>query len=575
MTQEEALEKCQQWNRECNSPPLSDEEVAAIIASIARTHSRNTGQNSFGTKEEANNASADNATDGSPPPLARIVVVGGGLSNEATAGENAILKQGRPIYQRDSMLVRPVDQEVDATRGRRTKVAQLTSINLHYLRDVLGQSAEWYKYDSKQKRQVRIDPPYDVAQVILNRFGQWKFPPTIGLITTPTLRPDGSLLVQAGYDPATRLILAATPQVPDIPDQPTCEDALAAIKLLDDLLDEFPFADRASRSVALSCMITPIVRAAFSMAPMHVACAPTSGTGKSYLFDIAAAISLGQPCPVLAAGRTEEETEKRLGAALIAGQPIINIDNLNGELGGDFLCQAIERPLVEIRPLGKSELVRIEARCTVFATGNNVCLVGDVTRRAVLCTLDARRERPELREFKSDPVAEVRGNRGRYVAAALTIVRGYIVAGRPRFVAPLPSFEGWSNTVRSALIWLGYPDPVATMEKIRKEDPSLQEMEAVFGALKDLMGVGQAYFVADIISRTNETAPGPNGYCLRYPGAKEALQHVAGDRNGMIQGRELGKYLGRHKGRVALGVRLEGQADEHGHAARWWLTNCG
>jgi putative DNA primase/helicase len=40
--------------------------------------------------------------------------------------------------------------------------------------------------------------------------------------------------------------------------------------------------------------------------------------------------------PVMAAGRTEEETEKRLGAALLAGQPIINIDNVNGELGGDW-----------------------------------------------------------------------------------------------------------------------------------------------------------------------------------------------------------------------------------------------
>ena len=50
---------------------------------------------------------------------------------------------------------------------------------------------------------------------------------------------------------------------------------------------------------------------AINAAPKRVACAPTSGTGKSYLFDIAAAISLGQPCPVLAAGRTEEETEKR------------------------------------------------------------------------------------------------------------------------------------------------------------------------------------------------------------------------------------------------------------------------
>jgi putative DNA primase/helicase len=199
-----------------------------------------------------------------------------------------------------------------------------------------------------------------------------------------------------------------------------------------------------------------------------------------------------------------------------------------------------------------------------------------MTRRGVLCTLDAKRERPELRQFKRDPFAEVLAERGRYIAAALTVVRAYIVADRPRVASPLSSFEGWSNTVRSALIWLGYPDPVETMEKVRREDPSLQAMEAIFAALKDLVGVGseKACSVAEIIRRTIEVEPGPSGR-PRCPGAKEAFQHVAEDRNGAIQGRELGKYLSRQKGRVALGVRLEGETDEHGHAARWWLTNCG
>ena len=51
-------------------------------------------------------------------------------------------------------------------------------------------------------------------KLILNRFGQWKFPAVVGLITTPTLRPDGSLLADPGYDPVTRLILAAPPPIP-------------------------------------------------------------------------------------------------------------------------------------------------------------------------------------------------------------------------------------------------------------------------------------------------------------------------------------------------------------------------
>lgn len=511
-----------------------------------------------------------------PNTLSTIKVIGGGLSDEATEGEKAIIGAGHPVYRRGATLVRPVIEEVDATRGRRTKVAQLARIDQSYMTDLLCRSAKWIRYDGRQKKWIAINPPAEIAQVILHRFGEWTFDLVAGVISTPTLRADGTLFVQPGYDPATRTILTDPPSLPSLSEQPTRNDALAAIHLLGGLIDEFPFVDGASWSVALSSFITPVVRCAFSVAPMHGARAPTPGTGKSYLFDIAAAIAIGQPCPVMAAGRNEEETEKRLGAALLAGKPIINIDNVTGDLGGDALCQIIERPIVEIRILGKSELVRIENCCTVFATGNNLCLLGDMTRRALLCTLDAKQERPDLRKFQRDPVAEVLADRGRYVAAALTVVRAYIVAGRPSVVAPLHSFEEWSNTVRSALIWLGHSDPVETMETARRDDPTLQAMEAVFAAFREAIGIGgqNAKSVAQIVDLAGEMELGPESQ-LKFPGLREALLQVAGRRGGFIDNRELGKWLGRHKGRIAKGVRLEGQADEHGHAARWWLTNCG
>src|SRR5262249_59701092 len=111
-------------------------------------------------------------------------------------------------------------------------------------------------------------------------------------LTTPTLRPDGSILSAAGYDPATRLILMVPPALPHM--APTRPNAEQALQMLDQLLNEFPFVDAASRAVALSGLITPIVRAAFPVAPMHVCNAHEAGSGKSYLFDIAATISTGQ-----------------------------------------------------------------------------------------------------------------------------------------------------------------------------------------------------------------------------------------------------------------------------------------
>src|SRR5262249_1851612 len=226
------------------------------------------------------------------------------------------------------------------------------------------------------------------------RNGEWRFPAAAGVITTPTLRSDGSILSTAGYDPDTRLLLMNPPAMPAIPERPTKKDAAKALALLDSLLAEFPFVDEASRSVALSELITPVVRGAMPVAPLHANRAPVAGSGKSYIVDIASSIICGQPCPVISAGADEFELEKRLGAAMLRGQAMISIDNLNGELRGDFLCQMIERPIVRVRPLGVSNLVQIESKATLFATGNNIVLVGDVVRRVLLCSLDPELERP-------------------------------------------------------------------------------------------------------------------------------------------------------------------------------------
>jgi putative DNA primase/helicase len=118
-----------------------------------------------------------------------------------------------------------------------------------YMLDLLCKSARWMRSDGRKS--ARINPPNDLAQIILRRCGEWSFNPVDGIITTPTLRPDGTLLTSPGYDPATRLFLIDPPPMPGIPEEPTREDALEALRLLDGLLDEFPFADEASRSVAL------------------------------------------------------------------------------------------------------------------------------------------------------------------------------------------------------------------------------------------------------------------------------------------------------------------------------------
>jgi hypothetical protein len=520
----------------------------------------------------------DSSQDASFPV---IQITGGELSAVAVLGEEALIAANVPIYQRGGKLVRPVVETVDATRGRQTNAVQLKILDVPYLRDLLCRHARWTKFDGRKGGLVTVDPPEGVAKVILARTGDWTFPAISGVISAPTMRPDGSLLIEPGYDKQTRLLLVSPPSMPPVPDNPTKEDAEQALALLESLLTGFPFSDDVALAVALSAMITPVVRGAFPVAPLHAGRAPAAGSGKSFLYDTVAAISIGQPMPVISTGGSEQELEKRLGTAMMAGQPLISIDNITGELGGDALCQLIERPVVDVRILGRSESIRVEARgTTLFATGNNFVIVGDVCRRSITTNLDAGVERPELRRFDFDPVDRVLEDRGKYIAAALTICRAYLVAGRPNRAPKLGSFEGWSDTVRSALIWLGKADPVKSMEMTMGEDPEREELADMLEAWSDVLGTGSdaRRRLADVLPRAMSMTREHQNADLEpeFPDFHSAVMTVARrsahGRAVEPDAKTLGKWLQKFKGRIINGKKFMCAPDAK-RGNQWWVES--
>lgn len=494
-----------------------------------------------------------------------VTIKAGELHNMATQAERALIVAGTPFYVRGGSVVRPVVDKLPSSSGALVKAARLLPVQESAMIDHLSRSATWSKFDGRKQALVVADPPAAVAATILSRDGEWQFSHLSGVITTPTMRPDGTILSKAGYDPTTHLLLLEPPTLPDMPSKPTRADALAALAKLDGLLADFPFVDDVSQSVALSALMTPVVRGAMMVAPMHAITATAPGSGKSYIVDLVSAISAGERAPVISVGKKDEETEKRLHAAILEGHPLISIDNVNGELGGDVLCQLVERPIVSVRPLGLSKLVKVESRACCFATGNNIQLVGDMTRRVLLCSLDPDMERPELRKFNGDPFATVIGDRAAYIAAVLTIVRAYVVAGYPGMLTPLASFEAWSRFVRSALVWLDRPDPVQSMEKARDEDPVTSALTVLFTAWHDVVGsdakpVGEVIAIADLAE--------PFGNVARSQ-LRQALADVATDKAGRLSSVGLGKFLGRYAGRIVGGLKLIGHKDNHSKQ-NWW-----
>ena len=380
-------------------------------------------------RNQQHNSSRDPTA--APHVLRTIHIVASQLPRMLTETEEALLATGMPIFSRAGTLVHPVVETIPAADGCKTTVARLRPFCANSLIDWVADAALFRRFDAKRNRWIDADPPRQVVTSLLAREGRWSIPRVSGIITTPTLRADGSLLADAGFDARSELYLLRGLDPLSIPEHPTRGEAVAAIGVLISLLSEFSFVEKIDRAVALSGLLTALVRGSLATAPMYLIRAHTAGTGKSYLVDLIAMIATGRLCPVITAGKTEEETEKRLGSVLLSGSPIVSLDNCTHDLDGQLLCQLTERPLVKIRILGRSEMPECECHTTVFATGNNISLKGDMVRRGLTCNLDTLSERPELRSFGNDPLRQVMSDRKSYVAAALTIIRAYLAAGSP------------------------------------------------------------------------------------------------------------------------------------------------
>lgn len=501
-----------------------------------------------------------------------IRMYAGFLHQTVDMAEGALMQAGLGYYQRGSIVVRPAMVPVAVSDGRTVDAPRLVHVKAHHMAEAFTRAANWKRFDKREGEWLSTDCTHRIAETFLAREGQWRLPVLTGIINCPTLRADGSILDLPGYDAQTGLLF--DPQevrFPALPRDPGRDMALRALAYLKDLISTFPFVTEGDRAVALSAILTALIRRSLPTAPLHGFNAPTAGTGKSMLVDLASLIATGRPAPVIAQGKSQEEMEKRLGAALIAGDILIAIDNCEEPLGGELLCQTMTQTSLKVRILGTSINAEVPSNAALFATGNNLTFEGDMTRRALRATLDAGVERPELRAFDRDPLAMVMAGRGDYVSAGLTVLRAFHIAGRPQQRAPLGSFTDWSRWIRDTLIWLGEADPCDTMEELRGADPKLEALTSILEGWREVIGMQPAN-VRDVIERATEQRQQLYGRAeFVHPEFREALLRVAGE-GGAINGRRLGKWIGSHQNRIVGGLRLINAGVSAGHT-RWQLEH--
>jgi Bifunctional DNA primase/polymerase, N-terminal len=462
--------------------------------------------------------------------LPTIRIVEGDLANAVDQAQAALIAAHVPIFVRAGLLVEPVTRERQA-HYRQTKVTLFAPLSKHKLAYLLNKyAARFEHYDKRRRAWVEIDPPSKVTESLLD-LRSWQFPEVVGVVSAPTMRPDGSILCAPGYDPATRLWCNADIVLPTIPERPSREQAEDALDLLKHLLSGFPFVTDVDRSVALAGLMTPVLRGAFDLTLLLAIFAHASGTGKSYLVDLIANIVTGRDCPVITISKSTEEMEKRLGSILLEGSSLTSLDNVSCDLTGDLLGQISTQTIIKIRILGENKTPECEWRGTLFATGNNIQVIGDQVRRTLVCNLDARMENPEQREFEFDPITRVHADRDAYIAAVITIARAYAAAGyRVKDLPPLVGFDGWSEVVREPLVWLGEADPVKSMEAARMTDPERAAAFELIERWDQCIGIDECVTANQIIKIANEEKDAAGR--KRYPNFRALLVEQAGTTKG-------------------------------------------
>ena len=534
-----------------------------------------------------------------------IVIQPGILPELVSACQDILVDSAEEVFQRAGMLV-CVDREPDPRKGTDSTpgTPAIRELKRHRLRILLALGATWKRQKKStdaerghkvaeltakgvdiqeaerqaEYKETPADVPMDLVDALRDA-GRWKgVPPLIGVTETPTLRSDGTILDVPGYDfysgiyfsPPDGLVFPAQ-------GEPELDDAERALASLEDVLQDFPFGGDAHKSVAIAAMLTAVGRFGIEgPTPLFLFDAHTAGSGKGLLSNVVSILCTGRSAPVLSL-RDDTETEKRITAHLCSGQRVILLDNVAGTMGGPALDAALTADIWAGRILGQSALVEVPNRATWIATGNNVAIRGDLSRRTLRCYLDVDTERPEERQGfnRPDLLGYVRKHRGRLVGACLTILRAYIRAGRPELgLCPMGSFEEWSKTVRAALVWTGAEDPYLTRKELRETaDRDVDAWTSVLEAWYALHG-SHPLTVPDLVDDMNMGSFGGTDQETgdRRKALKEALVELAGGRTGELNPRRVGWVLAKHRARIVGGRRLV-RSDRTSSGRRWFVED--
>ncbi len=554
--------------------------------------------------DELHNVLADKLREaalrrGGEPALAKLEVFWAAKREKQIAAKPTINVQAGQLHDAveetlDHMRCDPTlfdcgDALTEVLDGRRSTIERETVLSHH-----LAAQLRFTKHVINKKEELKvvdIDPPTKLSQTIVDMRGRRGLKSLVAVVTAPTLREDGSILSDPGYDAATGLLYAPVGPVPHVPDAPTMPQVEAALETLLEPFSLYHFVTPADRGSLLAGLLTASIRGSLKTAPAFGFDAPSLGAGKTKL---ALCMSLLMGGDGKEPGtsqqqtlRSEDETRKFIFAKLLQGEPVMLFDNVTGVVKSATLAGMLTSSSFDDRKLGSSETFSLPSRVLTMVTGQNLTLAEDLVRRFLIVSVNPGVEKPQLLQFAFDPLKVVRDRRVDMVVAALTLIRGRLTMAAGESWASLGSFETWSWLVLDTVRWLSerdarLGDPLETQARAEGNDPTREAHGDLLRQFATIFGIGPAFKSGDVcrvLGGVGSYAPPLRGRGDDTPpvdreavrAAQEAWGELVGlDKlNKLNSSKAVGRQLSFRANQIVDGLELLREEDSHTKVVFW------
>ena len=399
------------------------------------------------------------------------------------------------VYVRDGQLVH-VRSKTSVT-GNDVGVAVVTA---DLLNNLLAHGVTTYRWVARRSakgdgdlERKEASPTVTALRAVVSSSFWPGVPILAGVIGSPTLRPDGTLVQEPGYDKETGLYLQPTVKVDRVPDEISDEQLQASRQFVMKIFKDFCWSSQGDFANFMALGVSPMLRPYIkTTTPFGMISATTRGSGKTNLAD-AIGMLYGQSSQVWP--HRSEELQKKITSVLIANsKPVVVFDNLmeGTSIRSEVLAGLVTKDDWDDRLLGASKNIEARNDRLWLATGNGLTVGGDMASRTVLVRLDPRMEHPELRTFEmgqfSDWIRD-RDNRAQLMYHLIVLVRAWMQSGAPTDTSQIMrGFTRWAQIVGGFVAFHGWTGFLSNVDELASRDTDEEEWTAFLSKWFEIYG---------------------------------------------------------------------------------------